>query len=140
MIAGRQGDDEERKAVDVLISNENWQKEQDRFLITITNNLISQLLPSAERCLYASEIDAYCPGLSTCLRVIHDSLKNSLTHDPRKIKNSDIVDAIHSIYLPYVTHFSTDRYMLPLMGKHAKKHNTYLFSGLPGLETYINHS
>lgn len=138
VMTGHQGGEAERKAIGSLISNENWQQEQEKFLLTITNNLISQILPNAERCTDPSEIDIYSPGLSTCLRVIHDSLRNSLTPNPRKIKNSDFVDAIHSIYLPYVTHFSTDRYMIPIMSKHAEKHKTKLFSGLASVEVYVN--
>lgn len=138
VMIGHQGSEAERKATVSLISNENWQKEQDKFLLTITNNLTNQLLAKGEKYTNVSEIDFYCPGLSTCLRVIHDSLRNSLTPSPRKIKSSDFVDAIHSIYLPYVTHFSTDRYMIPIMSKHAEKHKTHLLSGLASVEAYAN--
>ncbi|MNJ27548.1 hypothetical protein D3C77_220550 [compost metagenome] len=132
------GDSEEKKELQRILSKPNWQKSQDVFLLGAINRLLDGVFPNESKCTDVGLIDEYCPGISTCLRVIHNSLRNSLVENPRKIKNSDIVDAFHSIYIPYVTHFKTDNYMTGLMKPFAEKHGTTMVSDLSKLNTPTN--
>lgn len=130
-VQSHNGSEGEKKAINSLLTNEKWGANQDDFVKHVVSRLSVGFFGNpTEECYDTDEIETYCPGINTCLRVIHSSLRNSLTSVPRKVKSSDIVDAIHSLYIPYVSYFSTDRYMEKVMQPHAEKYETHIVSDL----------
>lgn len=128
------GKGEEKSEMQKILSKPSWQKHQDTFVLNTINGLLEKILPNESKCSDVALADKYCPGASICLRIIHSSLRNSLVENPRKIKNSDMVDAFHAIYIPYVTHFKTDNYMTGLMRPFAEKYGTEMISDLASLK------
>lgn len=64
------------------------------------------------------------PGLITVAEVIAATAQASFTPQPRKPKDSDGVDAIHSLYAPYVDIFRADSFMAPLIRKSVSHRGT----------------
>lgn len=115
-----------------------WQAQQDK-LITATARGIGKRLLGVEfdETLSASSVDAFAPGLSTAFRVMHISTWNSVGQQARNAKESDWVDALHSMYAPYVNIFRTDSYMAPIVQRVVKSHGTIVVSKLNQLEGAI---
>lgn len=128
---GHNGSEDEKKAINSLLTNEKWGTNQNDFVKTVVHRISTVLFKNpTEKHDDIIEIETYCPGIVTCLRVLHNSIKNSLISRPRKIKESDVVDAIHAIYIPYVSYFSADRYMANIMKPLAEKYGTHIISDI----------
>lgn len=115
---------EERDKTLSTISGAHWTKLQNTGLLEIVNRLIRSFLPGEPGCDDVVLVDKYCPGLSTCLRTLFSSVRNSFGVNPRTMSGSDFVDALHAMYVPYVSFFRADRYMAPIIRPHAERFGT----------------
>lgn len=105
------------------LSAQGWKSAQNDFLVGTINRIATTMGSTAE-CPDAITADEYCPGISTCLRVMHSSLRNSIGDAARPPEHSDFADAVHAMYAPYVTHFRADRYMAPIIAAHTERYGT----------------
>jgi hypothetical protein len=83
------------------------------------------------------DISRDAPGLSTCIATAVDAMWTSMSKMPRKPAGSDFVDAIHTIYAPYVDIFRTDGFMAPLVVANTKKYKTEVVGKLADLVSAI---
>lgn len=72
-------------------------------------------------------------GLSVCITSAVDSMLNSLSATPRKPKDSDFIDVVHALYVPYVDVFRADGYMAPIIAKAAQRCGTKVVGKLTDL-------
>ncbi|WP_426619490.1 hypothetical protein ACP3TY_06090 [Pseudomonas rustica] len=114
-------------------NNSFWVKTQNKGILDIVNKLLTTWVPGAPACRDISLVDQYCPGLSTCLRGVYRSVRNSFGTGTRVMKHSDFVDAIHALYVPYVTFFRADAYMASILQPLAKRFGTQVHSSTGSL-------
>ena len=114
-----------------------WKRAQDALLQNVATRARQ---PSETHFseLSISDIDQFCPGLSTMVRSLHSSLWDAVAAKPREPLESDFVDAVHAIYVPYVDVFRADRYMAPHIRREAKKRETLVVSRLVELPDAIH--
>ncbi|WP_372438015.1 hypothetical protein ACCM60_10615 [Pseudomonas chlororaphis subsp. aureofaciens] len=124
---------EERKKALSTISGAHWAKIHEASLLQIVNRLIRSLLPGESVCDDVGLVDQYCPGLSTCLRTLYSSVRNSFGENSRAMSHSDFVDALHATYVPYVSFFRADRYMTHIIRPHAERFGTKVLGSLDEL-------
>lgn len=124
---------EEREKALGTLSGAHWAERQNTGLLEIVNRLIRSLLPGAPGCDDVVLVDQYCPGISTCLRTLYSSVRNSFGVNPRAMSHSDFVDALHAMYVPYVSFFRADRYMTHIIRPHAERFGTKVFGSLAEL-------
>lgn len=124
---------DERASILSGLNNAFWAKIQNEGLLNIVNQLLSTWLPNAPLCKDISLVDEYCPGLSTCLRGLYSSVRNSFGAGTRVMKQSDFVDVIHALYVPYVSYFRADGYMTNILHPLAKRFGTQVHSSTAAL-------
>jgi len=124
---------EERKKALSTLSGTHWAKMQETGLLAIVNRLIKSLLPGESVCEDVRLVDQYCPGISICLRTLYSSVRNSFGENTRAMSRSDFVDALHAMYVPYVSFFRADRYMAHIIRPHAERFGTKVFGSLDEL-------
>lgn len=118
----------ERAAVMAGVSGERWVKLKKQSLIDILNRLLVHFLPGTPRCDDVGKIQKYCPGIFICINAFFDSLQKSLGESPRAMKASDFVDAIHALYIPYVSYFRADKHMCNILQPLAQRFGTQIVS------------
>jgi hypothetical protein len=124
---------DERAAILSSFNNGFWVKVQNEGILDIVNQLLSTWLPDAPPCKDISLVHEYCPGLSTCLRGLYSSVRNSFGTGTRVMKHSDFVDVIHALYVPYVSFFRADAYMASILQPLAKRFGTQVHSSTGSL-------
>ncbi|KWS45739.1 hypothetical protein [Pseudomonas syringae] len=124
---------DEQSAAFKPITGEQWRKIRDHSTMTMVNDLLTKLIPGTESCTDVDKINSACPGLATCIRTLHASVRNALGARPRAPTNSDMVDALHALYVPYVDFFRGDRYMAPIIAGEAPQFSGRVFGQLPKL-------
>jgi len=124
---------DERATTLSSFNNSFWVKAQNEGILDIVNQLLSTWLPDAPPCKDISLVDEYCPGLSTCLRGLYSSVRNSFGTGTRVMKHSDFVDVIHALYVPYVSFFRADAYMASILQPLAKRFGTQVHSSTSSL-------
>lgn len=124
------------KIISPTLSAQGWKSLQDDFVVK-TINSIADKLDAGVQCPDAGTADQYCPGFSTCIRVMLSSLRNSIGNVTRPPEHSDFVDAVHAMYAPYVTLFRADRYMSPIVASHVEKYGTAVVRKLKDLPDKI---
>lgn len=77
------------------------------------------------------------PGFNTGVSVSNDTLWASASERPRESMPSDFVDAVHSMYAPYVHVYRTDAFMAPLVSKYVKSSGTAVVGKLASLTEVI---
>ncbi|ASN72586.1 hypothetical protein 9F4_10 [uncultured Caudovirales phage] len=118
----------ERAAVMAGVSGERWVKLKKQSMIDILNRLLVRFLPGAPRCDDVGKIQKYCPGIFICINAFFDSLQKSFGEIPRAMKASDFVDAIHALYIPYVSYFRADKHMCNILQPLAQHFGTQIVS------------
>ncbi|MCC8361702.1 hypothetical protein LK996_01205 [Lysobacter sp. A6] len=113
-----------RSSLAVHFTAAGWGREQDTLLLSAVKRLIDQEDALPLNWADATDVDTYCPGISTGFRVMHSSLRSAFGARARTPGPSDFVDAVHAMYAPYVDLFRSDRYMSPITARHATKYNT----------------
>ncbi|MBW8311125.1 MAG: hypothetical protein K0M64_03730 [Rhizobium sp.] len=113
----------------------DWQALPDVLL----RDVIERLVKEQGNAVVFSVDDANncCPGISTTIRVMISSLRNSFSSMSRIPKESDFADAVHTMYAPYVTIFRTDRYMAPIVSKQVSAYGTHVVRRLLDLPDAI---
>lgn len=91
-----------------------------RWAEMVDYQLISLARASAERAQMdvgdccASDVLAFCPGLSVCIRSLFSSVWTNVGEGRKEApSDSQPVDALHALYAPYVSVFRADRFMAP---------------------------
>lgn len=121
-----------------LLTRHGWKSAQDELLQNIANRLLGHFHGAENLPIGGNDIDTFCPGLSTMVRSLHSSLWDAIAATPRESLESDFVDAVHSIYAPYVDIFRADRYMAPHIRREATKHQSLVVSRLAELPEAIH--
>lgn len=125
-----------------LPSAEGWRHSQDELLVHLAERLTRALLGLELPALSVERIDAACPGLSVGVRSLHSALWTSTLATPRKSKPSDLPDALHAMYAPYVDVFRADTFMAPYIDTYARRFGTLVVSKLsdllPQVESRLN--
>lgn len=98
------------------------QRAQEQFVSSTAKTLAEKMLTCQLTNLKAAEVDQYSPGLATCLRTHHTLAWHSIGEMPRKLKDSDFVDVLHSMYAPYVDVYRADAYMAPIIKRAVGAH------------------
>jgi hypothetical protein len=123
---------------DTALATSWWKKKQDEILCNSVMNAMLGAFPDYEGDVSASKIDRYCPGMSTCLRTIHSTIRDSLLEcKPRQPTASDYVDGLHAVYAPYADVFRADSYMASHVRSNVEKFGTIVVSKLPKLTQVI---
>lgn len=110
-----------------------WQRISDETVVSV----VQRLTADSPFHFTAADVDIYCPGIATSVRVLISSMRSSFSRNARKPKASDFVDAVHAAHAPYVTIFRTDSYMAPLVKKHVLIYGTVVAQKLTDLPEYI---
>lgn len=116
------------------INDNLWQRSTEESLISI----VQKLNTKAGFSFTTRDVEEYCPGISTSVKVLASSLRNSFSLHARKPKASDFVDAIHAIHAPYVDIFRTDSYMAPIVKRHVSRYGTIVVPKLLDLPASIH--
>jgi hypothetical protein len=124
---------EERKGALCLLSGGHWASLQEKHLLSLVNRMLLDVAPEAHPCTDIKLVETYCPGMVVCVRTMYASLRQSFTHNGRQMKESDFVDAVHAMYIPYVSMFRADRHMASIISPLAKAYGTQVFSTIQEL-------
>jgi hypothetical protein len=108
-------------------------KLQERHLLSVLNRVMREVDALAPPCVDIWQVNEYCPGLAIALRTLYTSARHSFGHNARKMKDIVFVDAVHFIYVAYVSMFRADKYMASIITPLAKPHGTEVFSSLEDL-------
>jgi hypothetical protein len=108
-------------------------KWQDEVVVSIARHLAKSQIDNDGELISAPLVDNRCKGLSTAIRSLHSALRDSAQEHPRIAKESDFVDAMHSIYAPYVDIFRTDSFMAQHVKAAVGCANTTVVPKLRGL-------
>lgn len=125
-----------RTGIDFL-SAEEWENQSKKMSISVANRLIQSEHPDAPLCMDASLIERYCPGFSSLIGVINDSLRNSFGPRARKLTRSDFADALHAMYAPYTSVFRADRYMAPIVRNRVAQYGTSVVESVDQVPSVI---
>lgn len=113
----------------------DWKAEERRALIGFTQKL-SLNAPYVGEDVPA--IEHYCPGIATMVRVLFSIVRDSTAViNPRPLRDSDFLDAVHALYAPYVDVYRTDGYMTPIVASHVGCHGTKVIQKLDGVPDAI---
>jgi hypothetical protein len=110
-----------------------WQETQDRQLVELMRRVAigQNILWTHTSPL---DIDEHCPGVSTMIRSLFSSVWENIGGSRKEVpSDSQPVDALHSLYAPYVTVFRADRFMSPHIQKQVDRHGTIIVSRLTQL-------
>jgi hypothetical protein len=111
-----------------------WKRAQDGLVVSVVNDVVRRQTGQAKDPIADVQLaEKYCPGISTCVRVMHSSLRASIGKFARALQPNDFVDAVHSMYAPYVHFFRADAYMSPIIEKHASNYGTRVIGRLADL-------
>jgi hypothetical protein len=123
------------------IDRDWWIRGQDNMLEALAAGIYARVLRGERPSRVAAEdLDRFAPGFSTCIRVMHSSVWNSVGQKGRKAKPSDWLDALHAMYAPYVDVFRTDSYMAPLVDRQARRYGTHVVAKLLDVGAVIDSS
>lgn len=111
-------------ARDALLSDQKWRELEDQNVLQMANLMVGHWHRAAARCKDVNRVDERCPGLSTMVRTLHRVVRDTVTQQPREIRESDMVDAMHAMYAPYVHVFRADRYMAPHIQQLVRRWGT----------------
>jgi hypothetical protein len=120
-----------------ILTASGWLTAQDSLLLNVANKLLEHFRPGSPSISEVSLVGDRCPGLSTIVRSLHSSLWDSVGRSPRKLKESDFVDAVHAMYAPYATFFRADNYMSGHIQKYVTRWGTQIVSRLEDLPHQI---
>lgn len=126
-------DDENRRDALQFFNGTKWARTVDENLLGTANRLLGEILPTAGVCNDVRQVEKYCPGLTIGIRTLYESLRRSTGDSPRKLMNSDFVDAVHAMYVPYVSMFRADKYMASIIAPLAKPCGTAVYSKISQL-------
>jgi len=121
-----------------MLTISGWLEAQDLLLLNVANRLLNEFYPGAIPVKAAELVDTRCPGLSSAIRSFHSALWDSVGENPRAPQESDLVDAVHAMYAPYVSIFRADRYMSPHVERQVGRHGTQVVSRLESLPDQIH--
>lgn len=110
-----------------------WIQHQDEMVAKVSSNIATRLDPNFQGQIDLNRFDQNCPGFSTCLRALHSSIWSSIGQAPRAPKDSDVVDALHALYAPYVDVFRADAFMAPFIADQVRQNGTIVVSKLESL-------
>jgi len=120
-----------------VFSKNNWDQAQDHLAVSTASQMREKFIPGSHVEFTSDQFDASCPGFSCCLRSLHSSIRSAVGESARTPKDSDIVDAIHAMYAPYVDIFRADSFMSTYIIENAAKHGTIVVSKLNSLVEVI---
>lgn len=120
-----------------VLTRNGWAAMQDKLVTAIADRLAQHFFPQAYAPVATADVDRFCPGLSTMIRSLHGSLWDAVALVPREPLESDFVDAVHSLYAPYVDIFRADRFMAPHIRRQVERHGTCVVSRLTELPNAI---
>lgn len=110
-----------------------WIQHQDKMVVKISSNMIKSFDLALQGEIDLNQFDQNCPGFSTCLRALHSSIWSSIGLVARTPKDSDVVDALHALYAPYVDVFRADSFMAPFIADQVRQNGTIVVSKLESL-------
>ena len=91
-----------------------WASFQDRQILNITKTLSKDWFQTEITDVNIGDIDANCRGLATMLRSLYTSAWESVGGGRKEgPTDSQVADALHALYAPYVDVFRADRFMSP---------------------------
>lgn len=105
---------------------------RQRWLQTISTSILEAKQIAAPK-FDLTRIQDLAPGFNTAVSVSNDTLWASASEQPRESMPSDFVDAVHSMYAPYVHVYRTDAFMAPLVSKYVKSRGTVVVGKLTSL-------
>lgn len=107
-----------------------WDSRRESFPVSIAKRVLAEQFPGKEARVEVATLQAHCPGFWLMLGVFHESVKYSIGPNARTPSKSDFVDAVHSIYAPYVSVFRADKYMAPIVASLASTFDVKVISNL----------
>jgi hypothetical protein len=110
-----------------------WRALQDSLLLNLANRFQEQLHPGTPAITEVGLVVERCPGISSMVRSLYSALWDSVGRNPRTLKESDFVDAVHAMYAPYVSFFRADTYMSAHIQKQVTRWGTQIVSRLEDL-------
>lgn len=122
-----------RNYVSDYTTSSNWKKAQDKLFVNVATRLQPEFLKFDASEPTVETLDEKCPGFSAFIRSFLWSVRSSVSENPRSPKDSDLVDAIHAMYAPYVDVFRADSYMAPHIQKQVSRHGTIVAPNLDAL-------
>lgn len=116
-----------------ILTKKIWIQHQDEMVVKVSSNMVARFDPDFRGQIDLTQFDQNCPGFSTCLRALHSSIWSSIGQAPRTPKDSDVVDALHALYAPYVDVFRADSFMAPFIADQVRQNGTIVVSKLESL-------
>lgn len=123
-----------------LLGSAEWRKRQESILVNVANGLSVKNLRTVDLQLTAEIIDKKCPGLSVAVRSLFSAWWTSTTATPRPPSLSDLPDAVHAAYAPYVDLFRGDSFMAPHIAQQVKRFPVKIVPKLAKLRSSIESS
>lgn len=117
-----------------------WKKNFLDGVNIITEKLAIEFCISHTPVITHSEAFEKYPGISTLVTVINHAYRSAMEINPRPMKQSDLGDAMHSIYAPYVHIFRADAFMTNPILLAVERYGTKVVGNLCDLPDAINDS
>lgn len=93
-------------------SGDEWISNANEFLMKFIQEMYKNARPNLAFSYSVDEVMRTCPGISMGIMSGRLALQDSFAvKNHRSIKESDLVDSMHAIYVPYVDIFRSDKYM-----------------------------
>lgn len=111
------------------LSNKAHFEMKIRWLKTISETILEKrlnIIPQFD----LKRLQRIAPGFNTAVCTLSETVWASTSEKPRKSMASDFVDAIHSVYAPYVDIYRTDAFMTPVVSKYVKSQGTVVVGKL----------
>jgi hypothetical protein len=112
-----------------------WRAMESRMVLGLANRFAAKLGDK-----YTVDEDAIgneCPGLSTAIRALYSAWRSITFEQQRSPKPSDVVDALHASYAPYVDLFRADVFMSQYIAPHVKQFGTVVIPKLSELPSAV---
>lgn len=120
-----------------VLSSAWWHARENQTLIELANRQLLREWPESKACDDTDRIDRSCPGFATAVRLCFALLRDSMSQQPRNLRESDFVDALHAMYAPYVDVFRADRYIAPHLARLIRPWGTTVVARLEEMPTAI---
>jgi hypothetical protein len=136
-LTSQQNSQKQRRA------NDNAKLWQDFFVSnvnTFTEKLATEFSLQHSKVLDGKQAFEMYPGISTFTSAIHHAWRNATEIRPRQLMASDIGDAWHSVYAPYVDIFRADAFMTAPIHNAVKRYGTLVVGSLRDLPDAISDS
>ena len=116
----------------------DWQSRVDTQVVGIVRSVAAKCGIQLSEPITNREVSEFCPGIDATMRSMMSSVWDNVGGRRRTLpSDSQVPDAMHAMYAPYVDVFRADAYMAPHIQAQVKRHGTSVVQRLVQLPAEI---